>query len=236
MKIRLYLPPLLLLLSLITPLRAAAEGTTTPVYDHIRFSVEVNEEVQSDTIEAVLYVQREGATAAQLANDVNSEIRWALALAKQESAINVETLDYRTTPLYRKQELSGWRVRQSIRINSRDSTKISELIARLQKRLLVQSINYIISDSVRHDAEQRLIGAALKAFQQRAQLITTALGRETYRIVTLNVGAAGERVRPLRARAEMAAFASAPIATPQLEPGTQTMRATVSATIELKVR
>ena len=94
------------------PERVLAQQTLS--YDRVNFSVSVNEEVENDTTTAVLYVQREGSEAGRLAGEVNKEINWALERAKEVPALKVQSEDYQTFPVYAKQTLTGWRVRQSI--------------------------------------------------------------------------------------------------------------------------
>jgi predicted secreted protein len=129
-------------------------------YDRISFSVSTGESVANDTLVAVLYAQQEGTDASRLSRTVNRTIEKAVKIAKSNPAIKVRTLDYTTSPRYQKQKLSGWRVRQSIRLESRDATALSELIGELQQELNVGSISYTLSVERRAESEERLIGSA----------------------------------------------------------------------------
>lgn len=213
------------------PLFAAEQDQS---YDRIKLRVEVSREVENDTLEAVLFYQREGGDATKLAKEVNKKIADALKLAKQKSEIKVQTLGYQTTPVYRKQILTGWRVKQSIRLKSQNAAGLSNLIGELQEILAVQSVGYNVSRNKRNETENGLISEAIESFQQRAKLITESLGRSTFRLVQMDVNTQDMSPRPMMRNRAFAAKAED--AAPTLEAGTQTLRVTVSGTIELVIK
>lgn len=224
------LPLLLLLLALVFPGAWADEKPLT--YDRISLSVTASAQVENNILVAMLYAQREGSQAAKLVDEVNRVVRWGLDLAREAADVKVQTLDYNTRPIYRNQTLTGWRARQSIRLESGDAEQLSKLIGKLQERLSVQSVGYDVSPQLRQGTEDRLIAEAIDAFKNRAGLVTKRMGRSEYRLVRMDVNTVGVPVRPVPMRA-MAMEASA--APPALEAGTQTVRVTVSGTIELQL-
>lgn len=211
---------------------AGAEDKLT--YDRINLTAEAAGEVENDTLVAVLFAQREGGELAKLADEVNKAISQALKQAKQVSNVEVQTLDYQTNPVYSKQHITGWRVRQSLQVKSRDFQGASALIGELQNELAVESMSYEVSPVAQTKAEEALIEKAIAAFQQRAQNITRQLGRKTYRLVSMNVNTAGVPFQPALKRAAMS-FSEAKVAAPVVEPGKQRVSVTVSGTIELVV-
>ena len=58
-------------------------------------------------------------------------MRWALDRAKQVAGVKVQTTQYHTNPLYNKKVISGWRARQSIRLESESADQLSDLIGEL---------------------------------------------------------------------------------------------------------
>ncbi|MDH3329390.1 MAG: SIMPL domain-containing protein [Desulfobulbaceae bacterium] len=205
-------------------------------YDRVNFSVSVKEEVENDTVTAILYAQREGSEASALADKVNKDITWAVGLAKEVPALKVQTKDYHTIPVYSKQTLTGWRVRQSISLETQDTTALSELLGQLQQRVAIQSISYSISPERRQTVEKQLISEALSRFKERAEMVTGQLNRPDFRIVNLDINTGGESpVRPM-ARASMMMAAEASPGPPTLETGTDILSVTVHGTIELQVR
>lgn len=219
---------------MILPSLCGAEQPLT--YDRVNFSVSVNEEVENDTVTAVLYAQREGSGAGALADMVNKDITWAVELAKKAPALKVQSGGYQTFPVYSKQTLTGWRVRQSIVLETRDPAALSELLGQLQQRIAIQSIAYSISPERRQAVEKQLISAALARFQERAEMITGQFKRPDFRIVNLDINTGGgPPVRPMGRGAMMMAAEAAP-SPPTLEAGTDMVTVTVHGTIELQVR
>jgi predicted secreted protein len=203
-------------------------------YDQISFSVQAEQSVDNDQLVAVLYAREEGRDARAVADKVNRAVSWGVQRAKSAKGVTVQTLDYRTQPLYdRNGQLSGrWQVSQSLRVESADAAAMSELLGELQQQLAVQSVGYELSAERREAAEQGLIGGALKRFRERAELIAREMGAAGYRVVqmdvnTPNVGAP----RPMLMRA--AAMEMADAAPPALEAGDQQVRVQVRGSIEL---
>jgi len=207
---------------------------TPPGYDRINFQVSAAEEVANDTLVAVMYSERSGQKPSTIADEVNRNISWALDLAKQSDSVKVQTLHYRQDPLYTNQGISGWRVRQSIRLESTEAESLSALIGELQGRLSVASLTYTVSPTQRDNVERRLIAEALKRFKSRAQQITTELGRTDYRIVNMDVVTPGESLPPMQMRAAVMMESEA-VAAPSIEAGAQTLSVQVSGTIELNI-
>jgi predicted secreted protein len=219
-----------LLFLLITAVPALAHEIPL-TYDRVKLSASAVEEVENDTLVAIMYAQREGNDASKLAEQVNQLITSAVAKAKQAGDVKVQTQGYSTNPIYRKQVLTGWRVHQSIRLESKDSAALSELIGDLQKNLAVRNISYAISPERREEAEGKLINIGIAAFTQRAQQVTKDLGRQEYRLVEMQVNTSGIAPRQHLGRGmAMEMKAAGP---PTFEAGTQRVEVHISGTIEM---
>jgi predicted secreted protein len=221
------------LLAVLAATSAAAHDPAI-TYDRVNFRVSATQEVDNDTLVSVMYHERSGQFPVAMADEVNRTISWAVGLAKQNSAIKVQTLGYRQEPLYKNRTVTGWKVRQSIRLESTDSAALSTLIGELQKRLSVASVHYTLSRDVRAEIEDLLIAKALARFKRRGELIAAELGRQDYRIVNLEVTASGGPVAPVRMRNLSAMAESSSIAPPTLEAGVQSVAVQVSGSIELE--
>ena len=212
---------------------AASAHEEAPTYDRINLDSSASTEVENDILVAVLYYQREGPSAAQLAEDVNATLGKAVHRAKQQAGVRVQTLDYRTHPVFVKQRLTGWRVRQSMRLESRDAAAMGALLGELQERLAVESLTQQVSDARRREAENGLIREALENFRARARLVSEQLGADDYRLVELNVRAgAAPGPMPRMMRAMDAGVAAAPV----IEAGVRKISVSVGGTIELQRR
>lgn len=233
MKHMQFLPTLSLLLALIpTTMLQATENPLT--YDRINLSATAQGKAVNDVLVAVLYQRMEGPTAEPLAAEVNQAIAEALATAKKIPEVTVQTLDYQTFPTYQNQKVTGWSVRQSIRLESKNMEKLSTLIGEMQKSLKVESIGYQVSPETLRATEDGLMSEAMKAFQQRAELITRELGRKRYRLVALDVNTQNSMPRPFHANARAMAMDAAPSAPPAIEAGEQPVTVNLQGTIELQ--
>jgi len=207
-----------------------ASADETAFYDRINLAVSASEEVDNDTLSATLFVQHEGNNPTELGARVNRSIRQAVETAKQQPGIKVQTLDYQTSPVYRNANLSGWRVRQSIRLESQDAALIAQLMGELQAELSIGSINYDVSPEQRQRIEERLISQAIRLFRGRAELISKEMGHSHYRLVQMDISNNGIAPRPYPMRAMAMKSESAPT----LEAGTQRLEVHINGTIELK--
>lgn len=200
--------------------------------NQVSFSISTREEVPNDLLVAVLYAQEEGQETKSLSDKVNTAIAWAIGQAKKIDNLKVQTLNYRTTPVYHRNQITGWRVRQSIRLESRDATALSQLLGQLQSRLKLESIGYQVSDELRESTQQELLLKALAMFEKRAELITKALRRPDYELVKVDINTGHDHRPPVPMMRAMAAEA---MAAPQIEAGTGTVTLTLTGTIELKL-
>ena len=201
-------------------------------YDRIQLTASAQQKVKNDIIIATLYAEEEGKHAAQLADVINKKIRWALESVEQHKDIKVQTSTYTTNPVYHKSRIQRWRVRQSIQLESKNMTKMSELLGTLQARLALQNIQFAVSSELGSRIDDALITEALSGFERRAGIVVKQFKRDGYRTVNMNIATSGgARPYPLYART---AVLEQSVAAPAVEAGEQTMQVTVSGTIELQ--
>lgn len=222
--------PFILSLIFLLPALAVADETADH-YDRVHLSASAQAQVENDTVIATLYAQEEGSDAAQLADLVNERISTAISLVQQHDAIKAQTSSYSTTPVYQKNKITGWRVRQSIRLESQDMPLVSKVLGELQQTLALQDMNFTVSPAMKNSTDDTLIADALKIFGQRAANITEQLGRKNYKIVDINIATSGNHYP--RRKYEFAAMAS-DVAAPSIEAGEQTLQVTVSGQIEME--
>jgi predicted secreted protein len=225
------LAPLCLLL-LLAPIAGA--GQTAPTYNRIQLGESARAEVENDLLVAVLFAQSEGRDPAVPADEVNRLMDWALNLAKSHPEIKAQTLNYQTNPVYAKDKIRAWRVRQSLRLESRDSRLLGDLVGKLQESLQMESLSYQVSDEQRRSHTESLTATALERFEARARHIAKTLGRSGYRIVQIRID--DERSPPMpMARGMMfeASMADSAPAPARIEAGTSEIGINVSGEIEL---
>ncbi len=213
----------------------AAAHEAAPTYDRINFGVSASKEVANDTLVAIMYLERSGQQPSAMADDVNRTVAWAVELAKKNRAVKVQTLEYRQEPQYRNQAVVGWKIRQSIRLESTDHKALSMLIGELQERLSVASMHYSVSPDTRMEVENQLIAEALDRFARRGKLIAEEMERPDYRVVVIDVVTSDSSPVPVRMRAVSTFAESSSVAPPTLEAGVATVTVQVSGTIELEI-
>lgn len=214
---------------------SSAMAGTPLSYNRVNLSESAQVEVDNDLMVAVMTARAEGRDAAEPADEVNRAIDWAVTMARSLPEIKVQTLGYSTSPVYEKNTIRGWRVNQSIRLESTDSRALGDLVGRLQSQLQMQSLGYEISDAQRRRHLDQLTDDALARFQARALRIAQAMGRSGFRLVQVHVNDGQQAPVPM-ARGMMleAARADFSVAPARIEAGSQTMTVNVSGEIELR--
>ena len=212
------------------PMLAIAHETTDH-YDRVHLSASAQTQIENDTVIATLYAQEEGSDAVQLANLVNERINEATRFVKQHDAIKLQTNHYSTSPVYHKNKITGWRVRQSIRLESQEMKLMSGILGDLQKTLALEDISFAVSPELKNSTDDELIGEALRVFEKRAKNITRQLGRKNYKIVDINVSTS---VNHYARRNYEAAVMASKVAAFSIEGGEQTIQVTITGQIELE--
>lgn len=213
---------------------AHGQERTEALFNLITLQAQAEREVANDTLTAMLSSEAEGSDPAAMAAGINRAMRDALETARGYKSVNARTMNYQTFPVYDKAKIVRWRVRQELRLESRDFAQVTELIGKLQARaqsgLLVTALSTGVSKEARTQAENALIGEALAAFHERAAIVRTAQKASSYRVKELHVGA--NNAAPPRPMA-MARMATAEAA-PAVEAGTSLVQVSVNGTIQMQ--
>jgi len=220
--------------ALLTAMIGSAHAEPTG-YDQLTFQTEVKEEVQNDEVRATMYKKAQASDAKTLATTLNTSINNAMKLAKRYPSVTVSTGQQRTYPRYDKNDkIIGWTGQASIDLKSTDFVATSQLIADLQQTLVMENLNFGVSDAKKDALEQKLMTDASRAFQQQAKNLTRAWDARGYRVVTVNLNTNNNNYpRPMYSmRAESVAMDSA-VPSQNFESGNSTISVTANGTIEL---
>ena len=202
-------------------------------YDQIDLTASAEKAVDNDVLVAIVYAEVQNDRQSVAANEVNQTIQWALREAERARDVDVQTLQYASFPVYgNNRRIIAWQARQSLRLESRNAARLSELLGTLQERVAVQSVSYDVSKEARNSADDQLITEALAQFNRRAALVASELGRPGYRIVRISINTGGGRAPPMP-MFRAAAAEQAAVAPPALDAGVQTVEVTIGGTIEL---
>lgn len=219
-----------LLLSQLAPAQAAEPATL------LNLSASAQRELPNDQLNATLYIQERQPQAAQLADKLNRTLNRAKADAAGYPKVTISSGNYNSWPSYDKNgKINGWQGRADIRLHSRDFTAAAELIAQLQKYMLLEGVQFSVADSTRKATEQTLIPEAIAQLQHQAAAAGKALGKQQQQVRELTIGESQPNMPPMLMRAKaMTADAAAEVATPEWQPGNSTIQLNVSGRIELQ--
>ena len=221
----------LLFALLVAPLAVTAQAPET-LFNLVSLSAQAEREIPNDLLTATLAAEAEGADPAQLADGVNHTMQRALAGALAYKSVKTQSAGYQTIPVYDKNRVARWRVRQELRLESADFAAATELIGKLQSNLMVTGLALSVSGEARRRAENALIAEALAAFDERARVVRDAMKAKGYRVRDLQVSPGGAPPRPVFAMAARA-MSSESLAPPAVEAGSTRILVTVSGTIQL---
>ncbi|MCB1959349.1 MAG: SIMPL domain-containing protein [Rhodocyclaceae bacterium] len=212
-----------------TPLTTSAADSALPT---VELSAEGHALAANDLATAEAYVEHTGAEPAAVARQVNATIATALKTAESHPSVRVKTAGTSTWPVYasNSRTISAWRMRSSLRLESRDLAALSTLAGELQQTLAIANLHLQPAPESLSKASDMATVEAIDAFGQRARLVAGTLGKQ-YRIKHLSISAQGRPAPLYRARAmasDMAAAAPAPI-----EAGDSSVVIQVHGSIEL---
>ena len=201
-------------------------------YNQITFSTDVKAEVENDEVNASLSKQVQAKDPKTLANQLNNAINHALLIAKRYPNVQVATGRQQTYPQYDKNDkIIGWTGQSSISLTSKDIEATSQLIAELQDSLVIDYLNFGVSDAKRDALEQQLMTQVSKAFQTQANNLASSWGASGYRVISVNLNSGSNYYRqPVSLSAPMVTESAS---AQNFESGNSTISVTANGTIEL---
>jgi predicted secreted protein len=151
-----------------------------------------------------LFIEEQGPDPGQLAARINARLEEALAKARKEPKVEAHSGNYQTNPTYdRANQITGWRIRADVVLESRDFKAVAALAGALQPALKLWSMTFSLSRSAREAAEATLLTEALGKFQEKARAV--AKGWPGYALGQIAVRSDGPGRPPVLVRAAMAA-------------------------------
>ncbi len=219
---------------LLTAMMGSAQAETTG-YDQLSFQTEAKAEVKNDEVRASMYKKLQATDSKTLATKLNTAVNNALAIAKRYPSVTVSTGQQNTYPRYDKNDkIIGWTGQANIDLKSTDFAATSQLIADLQETLVMDNINFGVSDVKKEALEQKLMTDASRAFQKQAKSLSQAWDARGYRVVTVNLNTGSNYPRPMYSAMSMKGGAEdASVPAQNFESGNSTISVTANGTIEL---
>lgn len=200
---------LLFVLATLLAAAAAAQTSQQPFFNVVTLDASATADVPTDTLTVTLFTEEQGPDPGQLAVRVNVRLDEALAKAKAQPKVEARSGNYQTSPIYdRASQITGWRTRADIVLESRDFKAVGALAGTLQPAMKLSSMVFSLSRAAREAAETALLADALGRYQDKARAIAKALGFPGYVLGQINVRSEGPTQPPIPLRGvAMAAMA-----------------------------
>ena len=192
-------------------------------------------ELPNDEMVVQLAVDRSGAVAARLNDEVLQALNLAIAKAKTIDGVKARLGSITTQPEWGPQgKRTGWRVRGVMVLEGRDLKATGALAGELSEDLQIAGVSFRLTEDARTREEKRLIKQAAAAFNERARETASAFGFGSFEVKTLNVNHAAESPPPRPMQMEMRAASAADKAFVPTDGGDAIVVLTISGSVELK--
>lgn len=205
-------------------------------YNQIALRAEVSQEIAHDLMHVTLYSEAQHSDPATLAAQITGTLNEAVKQARAAKGISVALGSRHSYPVYddKNQQITAWRERAELRLESADFAALSKLTGEMLKTLKMAGMDFSIAAPTRKSHEDALLKDAVAAFRARAQLVTEALGGSGYKLVNLNLNSGGfQPPMPMRMAKGMAMMDAA--ATPEIEAGTSQVTVNADGVIEVQM-
>lgn len=167
---------------------AMAQAPQPPFFNVVTLEASATADVAVDTLTMTLFTEEQGPDPGQLATRVNARLDEALAKAKAQPKVDARSGNYQTNPIYdRANQITGWRTRADIVLESRDFATVGALAGALQPAMKLSSMAFSLSRQAREAAEATLLAEALGRYQTKARGIAKALGFPGYVLGQISV-------------------------------------------------
>lgn len=187
------------------PLHAALADTL------INIQASTESKIKNDVMRVTLFTVSEGKDPGEVSEKNTLLLNKAIAIIKENPAIDVAIGNRGMNPKYtlklrkegdintRESVLSGWEERVTLSLESEDMSAVSSAMAKVMGDLKLGSIDFTVSNAARKAEEVSVTAKTIQAFHENARNIVTAMGAESYKIVSLNVSplSSGHNYRPV---------------------------------------
>ena len=229
------LPALWAALAVTMALGAVAGAGTAHAGPSVQLEASARSELPNDEMVVQLAVDRSGAVAARLNDEVLQALNLAIAKAKTIDGVKARLGSITTQPEWGPQgKRTGWRVRGVMVLEGRDLKATGALAGELSEDLQIAGVSFRLTEDARTREEKRLIKQAAAAFNERARETASAFGFGSFEVKTLNVNHAAESPPPRPMQMEMRAASAADKAFVPTDGGDAIVVLTISGSVELK--
>jgi len=202
------------------------------IFNQVDLQTSASQQVDNDQLVAVLLVQETGNNPATLANKVNMKMAQIIDKTNKYKAIEHQTINYNSRPIYKNGTIKSWQVSQNIKLQSKDFDQLDKLVGKVNTLSTLQSMNFTVSDESVEQMQQILTDRAIQKFKNKASRIAQQFDKKGYHLVRVNIG--NNYVRPPQRHMMRSAMAAESMdVAPALSAGTNKISVNISGTIEL---
>ncbi|MGN6581308.1 MAG: SIMPL domain-containing protein [Bordetella sp.] len=192
-------------------------------------------EVPLDTVRITLAAETEAADQATASKTLAATLAAAAKEAQGAAGITSHTGNYGIWPSRDQAgKINGWHGRGEIVLESKDFAAASDLATRMNDRVAISGIVFVLSNEARRAQEHKLLSQVAQAFRARALEAAKAFGFAGYRIEQLDLNGAGAMPPVPRPMPMMRMAAKADEVNAPLEGGNVTVSVSVNGTIVLR--
>lgn len=190
-------------------------------------------EVPQDTVRITLAAETEAADQATASQELAAAMAAATKEAQGAAGITSHTGSYGIWPSRDQAgKINGWHGRGEIVLESKDFAAASALATRMNGKVAISNIVFVLSNEARQAQEQKLLRQVAQTFKARALEAARAFGFAGYRIEQLDLSGAGA-APPVPRPYMMRAVANSGGANAPLEGGNTVVSVSVNGTIVL---
>ena len=151
-----------------------AAANEKPDIPKINLTVSASENVEQDTLQAVLAYEARNVTASAAQEEVNQNIARALQMLGNDKDVRIVTGSYHT---YEDRRERTWYAAQTLTLESKKADKVLEQAGNLQKNgFKINSLSYFLSYEAQARMTNQLIAKALATAKERADMIVKETG------------------------------------------------------------
>lgn len=220
----------------------SALADTVPTQGVLGLSASASAEVTRDLLSITFSTSRDGSDANAVQALLKQALDAALAEAKKAARpgqVDVQTGNFSLYPRYTstagtsKQALNGWQGSAELIVEGRDMAAIGQLVGRITT-MTVANVGYRLSREASQRVEADIVAQAIAKYRAAAAEYAKQFGYTGYVVREVNVSAGEAGPRPM----QMARMAAAPMAAKgealAVEPGKETVTASVNGTVQMK--
>ena len=222
--------------------RSAVAADAARTEGVLGLSASASTEVTRDLLSITFSTARDGSDANAVQALLKQALDTALAEAKKAAKpgqVDVQTGNFSLYPRYTsnssggRQSLNGWQGSAELIVEGRDMAAIGQLVGRITT-MTVARVGYRLSREASQRVEADIVAQAIARYRAAAAEYAKQFGYAGYAVREVNVSAGDSGPRPLQMARMNAMPAAAQGEALSVEPGKETVTASVNGTVQMK--